>query len=914
MKKLFAIFIIIIYSTLNILAQQHFEHNKTVRVGWYESAYNHKDNNGRRTGYAYDYQLRISANNAWNYEYVEGSWIELFEKLQKGEIDLLAHVTYVPEREKEILYSANPMGTEEYLIIALAENTSIKVGEPQSLNGKSVGVLKNSFQYTKLLEWKKEHDVDINILEFELPDDQFYDLLDQGVVDAVATLPSFNPLAKITCIPIVNIGSSNIYFGINKNKPELKNELDRAMSRIRSHNIYYNRDLHEKYFGSSTIFRYLPDAECKWVEEHGVIRIAYRDNYLPFCSKETFTGQLTGFLRDYIDNVNGSFANVDIKLEAVPYPSFNSAIDAVLRGEVDAAFPNGIGNFDSEQMHLLSTDAFINSSEMAVVRNDDNFHTTGNIRIAINSEDPNYMSWIYENYPEWEIVHFPSTYECLKGISNGQADLLLISNYRLGVLNDVIEKLGLKAVATGTVIPLGFAISDENTILYSIMNRLSHVMSRSEIYGALARYSEVTREVTFADFLKQHVLGTMLFFVVILLAIIFLLIRSRQEHKRAKSANQAKTRFLFNMSHDIRTPMNAIMGYTELLKDNFDNKSKREDYLDKIKSSGSFLLGLINNVLEVARIESGKTEVKNEPMLIGSLLGDLMLIYVDLFEKKGVAFEFSSAVKTKAIYCDIVKLNEIYLNILSNAYKYTPKGGKVSVKTRDLPGDKDGYIKIECIISDTGIGMSKDYLPHLFEDFTREQTYTDNKISGTGLGMAIVKKLVTLLGGTITVDSELGKGTTFVITIQHQIADEKLLEEKSMRQDIKTDFSGKNVLLVEDNELNAEIAMEILKNSGFSVEHAYDGNKCIKMLEEHPSDYYDLILMDIQMPVLNGYEATIKIRCMGDSVKAHIPIIALTANAFEEDKLDALNAGMNGHLSKPIEVQKLQEELSRIIK
>lgn len=380
----------------------------------------------------------------------------------------------------------------------------------------------------------------------------------------------------------------------------------------------------------------------------------------------------------------------------------------------------------------------------------------------------------------------------------------------------------------------------------------------------------------------------------------------------AEAANKAKTDFLFNMSHDIRTPMNAIIGYADLMEKYANDKEKCQDYLDKIKKSSGFLLSLVNNILEMARIESGKIVLEESVCKFSELADQIISVYADLMEQKKITFTTNIDVKTKYYYGDQVKLSEIFLNIISNSYKYTDEGGRITLSVKELPGEKEGYILIQTVVADTGIGMSEEFLPKIFEEFAREHTSTENKIQGTGLGMPIVKKLVELMNGSIEVRSKLGKGTTFTVTIPHKVAEKKDMKEETVLQADPEKFVGKRILLVEDNELNMEIATEVLSEFGFVVEHAEDGLVCIDMLEKADPGYYDLILMDVQMPNLDGYGATKRIRAMKDKEKARIPIVAMTANAFEEDKQNALAAGMDGHLAKPIEIEKLIETLAGI--
>ena len=383
----------------------------------------------------------------------------------------------------------------------------------------------------------------------------------------------------------------------------------------------------------------------------------------------------------------------------------------------------------------------------------------------------------------------------------------------------------------------------------------------------------------------------------------------------AKNANEAKTRFLFNMSHDIRTPMNAIIGFSELLEKHIDEKDKAIDYLGKIKSSSNFLLSLINYVLEMARIESGKLVLKKEVRCVTELIESLTDVFEPGVKKKFITYSCETDIQHKYVICDEIKVREIFINIIGNSVKYTPEGGKISVSVKEEPFEKENYIAYRIIVEDNGIGMSKEYLPHIFEEFSREHTSTESKVTGTGLGLPIVKSLIDMMGGTIEVESQLGCGTKMTVVLPFELASEKqILEEKQKEKEkISDSILGKRVLLAEDNELNAEIAMTVLKENGLKAERAANGKQCMEMLKKMPEDYYDMILMDIQMPEMDGYEATKLIRNLDDA-RADIPIVAMTANAFEEDRQKALESGMNAHVSKPVDMNMLFKVMTQILK
>ena len=381
----------------------------------------------------------------------------------------------------------------------------------------------------------------------------------------------------------------------------------------------------------------------------------------------------------------------------------------------------------------------------------------------------------------------------------------------------------------------------------------------------------------------------------------------------AENANEAKTTFLLNMSHDIRTPMNAILGYSRLMRDRLTDPELIH-YQEMIEQSGNLLLSIINNVLDMARIESGKMELDENYNRAGNIIRSVCSVFEVEARKKKLTLTCETQVEHSHILCDSTKLQELFTNLISNAVKYTPPGGKVTIRTRELPFDREGWVRFQTEVEDTGIGMSAEFLPHLFDSFSRERNTTAARVAGSGLGMAIVKSLVELMGGTIEVESALGQGSKFTVTIPHKVADSRYYEKKELGHTAEQkDFSGKRILLAEDNELNAEIAAAILKKMGCEVEIAEDGVICVDRLEKAPVGTYDLIFMDIQMPNMDGYKAAQVIRHLSDPEKARIPIIAMTANAFEEDRRKALEMGMNGHLAKPVDMEKIRENLARVL-
>lgn len=568
------------------------------------------------------------------------------------------------------------------------------------------------------------------------------------------------------------------------------------------------------------------------------------------------------------------------------------------------------------------------------------FNEDKSYTVAVPKEQEALKQHIAFNYPRWKLVDYDSFADAADMVMNEKADCFLMGTSQALKYDNERD---FKSVPLTKTMEACFAVRDGEGILLSILNKTLKDMPSDMLTSALAIYDSTTDKVTFYDFVKDNMLVffvTAGVFVLTIIGIILVLLRKARKAeavaklaandtqklndkleialKKAEDASLAKTRFLSNMSHDIRTPMNAILGYAQLMVNELKGKNLPEisEYLKKLQQSGNLLLSIINNVLDMAQIESGRMEIDENYGRIEDIRQTLFEIFGDEAKKKNLVLQYTINVEHENILTDTTKVKEIFVNILSNAIKYTSSGGSVKVSVDELPCDEDGYMMVRTRVSDTGIGMSQEYLTNIFEAFTREQNTTKSKIAGTGLGMSIVKKYVDLLGGTINVESELGKGSTFTVTLKHRIADEsyyvkKYIEESGTGSEI---LEGRNILLAEDNDLNAEIAEAILESAGLKIERVEDGIQCVNRIEKMPADTYDMILMDIQMPQMDGYKATQAIRNLPDEDKASIPIVAMTANAFEEDKRDAIAAGMNGHIAKPIQVDKMLSILSEVIR
>ena len=674
------------------------------------------------------------------------------------------------------------------------------------------------------------------------------------------------------------------------------------------------------------------------MKEHGAIRIGFlsTDPAIFFMDKET--GQLTGTLAEYVSYAKDCLGNQTLEFVLKEYDNYDELIQSLQDREIDMIFYTGRNPYLAEEKGYALTNTAWTYSLMAVT-DEKNFDENEVYTVAVPKEKEALKQHIAFSYPQWKLADYDSLDDAADMVTNGKADCFLMGASQALIYDN---SQNFKSVPLTKTMEACFAVKTGEGILLSILNKTLKAMPSDMLTSALAIYDSTADKVTFSDFVKDNMLAFFaavgLFVLSIISIILVLLQKARKAEavaklaandtqklndkleialKKAETASLAKTRFLNNMSHDIRTPMNAILGYAQLMKDELKGKDLPEtsEHLKKLQQSGSLLLSIINNVLDMAQIESGKMEIDENYARIEDIRQTLFEIFEDEAKKKNLELHYTINIEHEHILTDITKVKEIFVNILSNAIKYTPSGGSVMLNIDELACDEPGYMIVRTSVSDTGIGMSRDYLTKIFDAFTRERNTTKSKITGSGLGMSIVKKYVDLLGGTIEVESELGKGSTFTVTLKYRIADESYYVKNNAEnpETCSEILEGKNILLAEDNDLNAEIAEVILERAGLKIERVEDGIQCVNRIMKMPAGTYDMILMDIQMPQMDGYKATRVIRRLPDKDKACIPIIAMTANAFEEDKRKAIAAGMNGHIAKPIQVDKLLSTLKTIL-
>ena len=804
------------------------------------------------------------------------------------------------------------------------------------LDGKRVGVLLGTEPEIMLTEWENRNGIQTEHVNVYNNDDVEKKLANHEIdcfVSLEESIWSEQGIASVT-----TIGKSGIYFAINKERSDIKTELDYAMRQLEQDSPFFKADLYKKYF-TLDYNQSLTGGEKSWLEEHGGIRIGFLNNDPAIFSMDEETGQLTGMLSEYFSYAKDCLGNQTLKFNIQEYDDYSEMLQALQNQEIDMIFYAGRNPYFAEENGYALTNTAWTYSLMAVT-DDEKFDENKVYTVAVPKEKYALKQHIAFSYPQWKLVDYDSLTDAADMVTNEKADCFLMGASQALIYDNNRD---FKSVPLTKTMEACFAVRDGEGTLLSILNKTLKAMPSDMLTSALAIYDSTADKVTFSDFVKDNLLvffATVGFFALSIIVIILVLLQKAKKAeaaaklaasdtqklndkleialKKAEDASLAKTRFLNNMSHDIRTPMNAILGYAQLMEDELKGKDLPEtsEHLKKLQQSGNLLLSIINNVLDMARIESGRMEIDENYGRIEDIRQTLFEIFGDEAKKKNIALHYTINVEHEHILTDTTKVKEIFVNILSNAIKYTQSGGSVMINVDELACDEPGYMMVSTRVSDTGIGMSPDYMTKIFEAFTREQNTTKSKIAGTGLGMSIVKNYVEMLGGTIDIESELGKGSTFTVTLKHRIADEsyyvkKHIEESGTGSEI---LEGRNILLAEDNDLNAEIAEAILERAGLKIERVENGIQCVNRIMEMPAGTYDMILMDIQMPKMNGYKATQEIRHLPDRNKACIPIIAMTANAFEEDKRDAVAAGMNGHIAKPIQVDNMLSILAEIIR
>ena len=905
---------------------------KVVRVGSFEDTFNYCNEKGARKGYGYELLQTLSGYTGWQFEYVTCDWSDCFEKLKNGEIDIMGDISYTEDRAEEMLFSDEPMGEEKYYLYADLSRTDLSTSDYKTLNGKKIGVLMGTEPEVMLTEWEEKHGIKTEHVNISNNEDVKQKLANHEIDCFVSLEESY--WAELGISTITRVGKSSIYYAINKDRADIKEELDNAMRALDEEAPFYTADLCKKYF-SLDYKPILTGEEKAWLKEHGAIRMGFLTGDSGVSTYDPATGEITGTITDYIQFARDCLGNQELEFQLVGYDDKEAELNALKSGEIDMIFHFDQSPNLAEEYRLARTNTTW-TANMMVVTNKQLFIENQVNRVAVPQNKISLTRYIAFYYPQWEIVDCDTQEDAVKLVKDGQADCFVTG---VSSQENYSKNYGFYSVPLPNPANSCFAVKSGNRSLLSILNKTIKAMPANMLTSSLAMHKSSARKVTLSEFIKDNFFMVLqvssIAVAVILLTILKLLRKARKAEaaarkaandtqelnaklqiaaENAESANRAKSTFLFNMSHDIRTPMNAIIGYADLASRHSDDPAKLEKYMENIQVCGQNLLMLLNNVLDLARIENDKTEMEYSVSDVDKDFRNCIAMFQNQADSKGQTLTVTTQLPYPYIYADIPHLTEVCTNLVSNAVKYTGAGGTIRCGITQKPGEKEGWCDTVVTVADNGIGMSQEFQKHIFEPFERERTSTVSKVEGSGIGMGIVKKLVELMGGAVEVESKIGVGSTFTVTIPCRIASEDEIQAKrEINPSDQKCLCGTRILLTEDNDLNAEIATELLQEEGCTVDRAKDGVECVDMLEKAANGTYQLILMDIQMPVMNGYDATKKIRRMDDPQKANIPIVAMTANAFSEDKQVALDAGMNDHIAKPINMSVLVPTLRKYL-
>ena len=891
------------------------EENKTVRVGYFPYANFQEGGYGEhKQGAGYEYLQKISYITGWKYEYVYGSFKECLDMLADGEIDLLGSVSYTPERAESIDYSTYAEGTERYWIYTREEHADLADGDLKQMNGCRIGATDGSYQKELLEKWLDSNQIQAEVVICK-GYDEMIEKLDADELDALV-IPALSVNSDF--IAIANIGAGDCYFGVSKSRPDLLKELNATLEEINNTETDYSSKLYASYEGKAVINYALNKEEKQWLDAHeNTICVGYLKDNLPFCGEEN--GKLTGILGTVLDTVQEKYK---ITIKAVPCSTGEQMNEALQSGEIDIAGPIIQDLYTQEQFQVILTDEIFDITPVVIYKGNEYRSSLSTIAATDTSLYSELM--VSFLFPDAEIKQYDTQEECLEAVANGKAGATVIPSSKINLLNESPMTKSLSFAEMAKRQELALFTTRENRRAATIINKAIEQSSNVLNGVVLAQNSVSEKKMTLQDVFAEYgglAVGVSFVIIFVLLLLVYSLSVSRKkqmealkEAQNANAANIAKTTFLNHMSHDIRTPMNAIVGFTDIAMKRKPDKEV-ENCLKKIRQSSEYLMTLINDVLDISRIESGKLEYKPVPADLRDIINTVSSIARGYMENRDLNFCVSrEELKTPYVMADELRIREVLLNIISNAVKFTKDGGTISFVAENCPGNDEHHVIVRYRISDTGIGMSEEFQSRIFDEFTQENDGARTSYKGTGLGMAIAKKYVDLMGGKIEVSSRQGVGSTFTVEIPLRIAEQVLTEkEEKLRKDM--DLHGLHVLLAEDNDLNAEIAVSLLEEQGMIVTRAADGKSALLQFCNTAPGTFDLILMDIMMPEMNGYETTKAIRNLSDRPDGkEIPIIAMTANAFAEDVQAALDAGMDDHVAKPMGMDILISAIEKCVK
>lgn len=882
---------------------------KTVRVGWLVNSEGFQNGTPgeRLSGWGYEYLQTLSYYTpGWRYEYVSGTFTELMDMLEAGEIDLMPNISYSEERAQKLLFSSNPEGTERYYIYAKPDRDDLAKGDPQALQGLTIGCNSGVMQTIVGQQWLANEGITCTYREYD-GDSVLFDALANNEVDAIIMNDT---ISSPSASPMFYIGSNDYYLAVPKSRPDLMNDINAAMTAIARVNPRYNDEVKSSYSTQNSGSSSLNGPECSWLKtNNNTITLGYITGKLPYCNEDE-DGEMEGSLASLATTLHDKFG---ITVKTVAFDSYKMMSKALSKGSIDVALPVYRDYWFAEQTGVVQSISLGTISLTAIYLNKDlqNIACTKSSFVNKNA--------LESLFPTATVTEYQSDDEAFDALRKGTAHCIVAPSSRVKTIGDRCDLEDCETVELPDTCELSCWISRGKPELLGIINK--GIINAGESLSAsnFSSTSYTAQESNTLQFLYRNrtaIAATLIGMLSVgIVLLIWALVRARTERKKADAANAAKTAFLTRMSHDIRTPLNGILGLIEIeeLKEG-DMQVARESRA-KARVAANHLLSLINDILEMGKIEDRKLTLEHAPFNLKKLCDDTLVLCKLRASDNGITMQDNSLPYATGPYMigSPTHIRQIMINLLNNSIKYNKHGGSVTFSSKTKPLD-NGRALFCFSVSDTGIGMAPEFLKHIYEPFAQEGDNARSKFQGTGMGMPIVKSLIELMGGTIEISSEVDVGSTFNVQIPLDIDKNPQTRADTVERALDCSLADMNVLLAEDNELNAEIAQALLESEGIVVTRAADGNEAVDLYVGRPAGSFDAILMDIMMPGMDGYEATRAIRLSEKVDAADIPIIALTANAFAEDAKAAHDAGMNAHLSKPVDFNKLKNMLARIKK
>lgn len=886
---------------------------KTVRVGWLVNNEGFQDGTPgeRLSGWGYEYLQTLSYYTpGWRYEYVSGTFTELMDMLEAGEIDLMPNISYSEERTQKLLFSSNPEGTERYYIYAKPDRDDLAKGDPQALQGLTIGCNSGVMQTFVGQQWLANEGITCTYREYD-GGSMLFDALANDEVDAVIMNDT---ISSPDASPMFYVGSSDYYFAVPKSRPDLMNDINAAMTAIARVNPRYNDEVKANYSAQNSGSSSLTGPERSWLKANdNTITIGYLKNKLPYCTQND-DGEMEGSLASLATTLHDKFG---ITVKTVAFDSYKMMSKALSKGSIDVALPVYRDYWFAEQTGVVQSISLGTISLTAI-------YTGSNLNKDLQNIACTKSSFVNKNaleslFPTATVTEYQSDDEAFDALRKGTAHCIVAPSSRVKTIGDRYDLEDCETVELPDTCELSCWISRGKPELLGIINK--GIINAGESLSAsnFSSTSYTAQESNTLQFLYRNrtaIAATLIGMLSVgIVLLIWALVRARTERKKADAANAAKTAFLTRMSHDIRTPLNGILGLIEIEELREGDMQVARESRAKARVAANHLLSLINDILEMGRIEERKVTLEHESFNLKELCDNALVLCKLRASDRGITMLDTSEPYAVDQYMigSPTHIRQILVNLLDNSIKYNKHGGTVTFSSTIKPVD-DEHAVFCFSVSDTGIGMTSEFLAHIYEPFAQEGDDARSKFQGTGIGMSIVKSLIDMMGGTIEISSEVGVGSTFDVRIPLDIDKNPQIKECADTQVSSCSLAGMNVLLAEDNELNAEIAQALLESEGIVVTRAADGNETVDLYVGRPAGSFDAILMDIMMPGMDGYEATRAIRLSEKADAADIPIIALTANAFAEDAKAAHDAGMNAHLPKPLDFSKLKNILACIKK